>query len=178
MKDCESIRKSLDAWLDGELGGPEAGGVEGHLQECAACLEQKRRLERIQLMLKDSLEREASRLSFRSFWSGVEQRISARRPGYENLLARLRPLLQPQRLAWAAPLMILFLLAIFYSEPYFVAWRAGQSNLASVESIDTHGFNVAVFKESETKTTVIWLFDNQEDEETSSEEAEPARPSF
>ncbi len=38
------------------------------------------------------------------------------------------------------------------------------SNFASVESIDAHGRNVALLREDETKTTVIWLYQNQEGE--------------
>src|ERR1051325_2312839 len=70
------------------------------------------------------------------------------------------------RLAWAVPVAAVVLIALFSTVRYS-NWFA-PTNLASVESIDGHGFNVALLREAKTKTTVIWLFENQETEDDNS----------
>jgi len=62
----------------------------------------------------------------------------------------------------------------------FAKWPVdGQfSNYASVESIDTHGRNVALLREDETKTTIIWLYQDPEGENENVEEATKSGPAF
>jgi hypothetical protein len=67
------------------------------------------------------------------------------------------------------------LIGAFSLDSLWPAWRGrSQNNFAAVESIDAHGRNVALLREDNTKTTVIWLY-QEEDDDTS--EA-PAGPSF
>ncbi len=180
MKDCEAIESSLGAWLDGELDHSEAERVRIHVQECPSCLGEKERLERLQASLKGVLEGGASELAFEPFWDGVRQRILERKPWHARLWDWARPAFYPKRLAWAIPLVIVFFLGIFSLEQFFPGWRWGSNrgNVAAVDSIDGHGFNVAVFRESKTKTTVIWLFENLEDEDESSGESASTDSSF
>ena len=180
MMDCEAIKSSLGTWLDGELDHSEAERVRIHVQKCPSCIGEKERLERLQASLKGVLEGEASGLAFEPFWDGVRQRILERKPWHARLRDWARPVLYPQRLAWAIPLVIVFLLGIFSLEQFFPGWPWGSNrgNVAAVDSIDGHGFNVAVFRESKTKTTVIWLFENQEDEDESSGESTSTGSSF
>ena len=168
------MRKSLGAWLDRELGASDAAALQLHLQSCAACAAEKARLERMDASLKNVLEMEASQVAFEPFWAGVRQRIAEERPWRIRMIDWTRAFLTPPRLAWAVPAMIILLLGIFSLEKFFPGWPPvfGQTNLAAVEHIDGHGFNVALLREAKTKTTVIWLFDNQENENETS--AEPA----
>ncbi|MEK7783271.1 MAG: hypothetical protein AAB279_05025 [Candidatus Binatota bacterium] len=137
-------------------------------------------MERLQASLKGALEARASRLAFEPFWDGVHRRILEKRPWRDRLWDWVRPAIYPQRLAWAIPVVIVFLLGIISLEQFFPGWRWGssRSNATTVDSIDGHGLNVAVLRESKTKTTVIWLFENQEDEDESSKKSAPAEPSF
>lgn len=178
--DCEAIKSSLGAWLDGELSHPEAEQIRVHVQECPACFGEKEQLERLQASLKGALEARASRLAFEPFWDGVHRRILEKSPWRERLWDWVRPVIYPQGLAWAIPVVIVLLLGIFSYEQFFPGWRWGsnQSNVTTVDSIDGHGFNVALFRESKTKTTVIWLFENQEEDDESSKKSAPAEPSF
>ncbi|MGH7775486.1 MAG: zf-HC2 domain-containing protein [Candidatus Binatia bacterium] len=175
--DCEVVKRSLGAWLDGEMSHSEAGEIRGHLQECPLCLGEKTQLERLQTSLKSFLERRASKVDFDPFWHGVRERILEKRPWHVRLLDWARPALYPQRLAWAIPVVIVLLLGSLSLERFFPE-GASANNLTRVESIDSHGFNVALFRESETKTTVIWLFESQEEEDESSGEPSPSKPSF
>jgi predicted anti-sigma-YlaC factor YlaD len=174
IQDCQEIRQSLGAWLDRELGASDAADVQLHLQSCASCAAEKARLERIDSSLKSMLEKEASQVAFEPFWAGVRQRIAEERPWHDRIIDWARGFLTPPRLAWAVPAVIILLLGIFSLEKFFPGWPPvfGQTNLAAVEHIDGHGFNVALLREAKTKTTVIWLFENQESEDETS--AEPA----
>ena len=173
-RDCEEIKKSLGAWLDGELAAAEAGEIRLHLEECASCLAEKARLERIDSSLKDALEAKAAQVAFAPFWAGVGQRIAEERSWRLRLLDRAREAISSPRLGWAIPAVIILLLAVLSLDQFLPGWRwgFGQSNLAAVESIDGHGLNVALLRESKSKTTVIWLFENHEGEQENT--AEPA----
>ncbi len=177
IMDCEVVKRSLGAWLDGELSHSEAEKIRGHLQECRLCLGEKTQLEHLQASLKSFLERRASEVDFDPFWNGVRQRILEKKPWHVRLLDWVRPTLYPQRLAWAIPVVIVLLLGVLSMEQFFPE-VSSTNNLTRVESIDGHGFNVALFRESETKTTVIWLFESHEEEDESSGESTPSKPSF
>ena len=159
--------KRLGPWLDGELKPAEAAALKLHVEGCASCAGEKARLERLESALKSALETKAAQVAFAPFWAGVNRRIAQAQteqsPG-ERFLDWLRGWLSPPRLAWAVPAAIVLLLGIFSLQRY-ISDRFGQTNQAAVESIDGHGFNVALLREAKTKTTVIWLFDNQESED-------------
>jgi predicted anti-sigma-YlaC factor YlaD len=165
-RDCEEIRKSLGAWLDRELGASDAAEIADHLKSCAACAAEKAALEKLESALKQVLGTEAARVAFEPFWAGVRQRIAEHRSWRARVTDWARAVFAPPRLAWAVPAMIILLLGVLSLEQFFPGWRSGfgQTNLAAVESIDGHGFNVALLREAKTKTTVIWLFENQESE--------------
>jgi anti-sigma factor RsiW len=180
MTNCESIRESIGAWLDGELSSGESEGVRLHIAGCAACSETQRQLERLNSALKVQLVSEAARLEFMPFWRAVEQRISRRRPWHEELLERCRELFTAPRIAWSVPAVIALVLALFSVDAFWPGWRVGGSrnNFAAVESIDAHGRGVALLRENETKTTVIWLYQDEEGENEAAEDATKSGPAF
>jgi hypothetical protein len=170
MKHCADIKKSLGAWIDGEVAAAEAAEIQLHVQGCASCLDEKTRIERIEASLKSLLETRASAIAFDSFWAGVRRRIDEERPWPTRAGDWMRGVFSPPRLAWAVPTMVVMLVAALSLDQFFPGWRwaFGPTNVASVESIDSHGFNVALLREAKTKTTVIWLFENQESEDEAS----------
>jgi hypothetical protein len=153
MTDCETIRRLLGPWLDGELRQSDAERIGRHLQECTLCAEEKRRLERLQVSLKNFFEEKASGLLFEPFWDRLHQRISEKRSWHTQLWDWLSSAFYPRRVAWAIPAGILLLLVILSFEEYLPGWPGSPSkaNLTAVDSIDGHGFNVAVFRESRLK---------------------------
>ena len=171
--DCETVRRSLGVWLDGELSRDEAEKVGEHLEHCPSCLFEKARLERLQGSIKEILEERAREVAFEAFWHGVERRILERKPWQRQLLDRARSALWPRRLAWAIPAVVVFLIGVFSLADFYYKWtfRPNGTRMFRVESIDGHGLNMALFRESETRTLVIWLFQDQEDSDESSEES-------
>lgn len=174
MSPCASIQESLGAYLDAELSAAGSDAVRSHLAACPECAAAHRQLEKIQLTLGTMLAAEAARVEFAPFWRGVERRIAAQRSWHEDLIERLQAVFTAPRLAWAVPAVIVLALLTVTKWPL-----GGQSNnFASVDSIDAYGRNVALLREDETKTTIIWLYQNPEGENENVEEAPPSSPAF
>ena len=181
IKRCEDIRDRIGLWMDGELSRSGAEEVRVHLESCLACREERRQLEKLQASLKEVLVAGPSNVSFERFWSGVEQRINRKPVWRENFFRWFHDLLTPPQLAWLVPaVIILVLTGVFSFESLFPGSRLAvqRNNFAAVDSIDGFGRNVAVLRENETKTTIIWLYQNQEGEDESTGEKSDASPSF
>jgi anti-sigma factor RsiW len=170
---CEIAKEMLGAWLDGEVSASELREVEEHLAQCASCSREKARIERLEGALKGAFAAQAAELAFAPFWEGVQKRLAAEAPWHRRLSEWITDAFTPQSLAWVVPLVLVFVIGLFSVRQFFPGWPWGTAvaNLTLVESIDPHGRNVALFRESETRTTVIWLYPNQEGEDESSEDA-------
>jgi predicted anti-sigma-YlaC factor YlaD len=180
IKNCEEIKELLGAWLDGEIDAARAAAIQLHVRGCASCLNEKARLERLESLLKSVLETNASEVAFDAFWAGVRQRVADEKSWRTRAVDWLRGVFSPPRLAWAVPAMVVILVTALSLDQFFPGWRwvFGPTNVASVESIDGHGFNVALLREAKTKTTVIWLFENQENDDETSVEPVSGNASF
>jgi predicted anti-sigma-YlaC factor YlaD len=180
MKDCDSVRESIGTWLDGELNAAESEAVRVHVDGCVDCARTQRQLESIQRTLKQVLAAEAAQIEFLPFWHDVQRRINHKKPWHEELLDRASGLFSAARTAWAIPVVILLLLGIFSLDSDWSTWRFGatRNSFASVDSIDSHGHNVALLRENESKTTVIWLYQDQEGEDEAVEDTAKSGPAF
>jgi Putative zinc-finger len=180
MKTCDDIKPVLGAWLDGELGRSEAEEVRGHVSGCATCAEERRQLEKLQAAMKSIVATEAERIVFEPFWRGVQERINHRRAWRVELFDWVRSGVGAPSLVWAIPAVIGVLIAVISLKPFWpgLRWGMPQNNFAAVESIDAHGRNVALLREDETKTTVIWLYQNPEGENETTKEPAQSGPSF
>ena len=177
MNECERIEKSIGPWLDHELSAAASEVVRAHVTACSRCSEARQRLERIDCALSSLLVDEAPRIEFASFWRELEQRIKQKRPWHKRLLEQAGDWTSAPRAAWAVPALIAVLIALLSYQSYFPIWRS-RTNFATVESIDSYGRNVALLREDESKTTVIWLYQNQEGDDEAAEETPPAGPAF
>jgi hypothetical protein len=180
MTPCENIKKSIGPWLDGELGHSDAESVRAHLNACVGCAATCGQWEKIQSTLKDMLAAEAASVDFTSFWREVQGRIHGRQAWHEIVLDRCRAIFSTPRSAWAVPAIILLLLSFISVDSFWPGWRAGsaRSTFAVVDSIDAHGRSVALLREDETKTTVIWLYEVEEGEHETAEDTPTSGPAF
>ena len=180
MKDCDDIREFLGAWLDGELNPSEAETVRSHVAGCADCAEERRQLEKLQVAMKSVVSTASGRIVFEPFWRGVRERIERNRPWHVEMMDWLRSALEAPALVWAVPAMIVvFIVGLSFNSIWpGLRWWGQRNNYAAVESIDAHGRNVALLREDDTKTTVIWLYQNPEGENETSEEPAQSGPSF
>lgn len=176
MSQCDGIQESIGRWLDGEMKASDSEAVRSHVENCLDCGVARHRLEKIHTTLGGLLRAEASQLEFAPFWREVRRRIDEERPWHEELIGRVRYHLTAPRLAWAVPAAIILVLGFVSLAKWPV--RGQVSNYASVESIDTHGRNVALLREDETKTTIIWLYQNPEGENENVEDTTNSGPAF
>jgi anti-sigma factor RsiW len=180
MTHCENVRELLGAWLDGELNPGDASSIQLHVDQCAACNRERQQLDRLQSVIAGVVGAGAAEIAFEPFWQGVQQRISERSTWRARLPGWFESAFSPLRLAWAVPAVIALLLGLLSLESLVPSWRqeAQRNNFASVESIDAYGRNVALFRDNDTNTTVIWLYQNQEGEDDSSGEPTETGHSF
>jgi putative zinc finger protein len=177
MNECERIEDSIGRWLDGELNAAESEQVRAHVAGCANCGAAQQRFEKIERALSNVLVAEAPNIQFAPFWRELERRIDDKTPWHKELLDWARGWVGTPRSAWAVPALIAVLLAVFSYESYFPFWRS-RNNSATVVSIDAYGRNVALLREDESKTTVIWLYQNQEGDDEAAEETPQPGPAF
>jgi anti-sigma factor RsiW len=177
MKNCEDIAESLGVWLDGELSLADAEVIRLHLEGCALCEGKRRQLENLNSSLKSLLDASLPRVALEPFWRGVQERIAAKRTWRQQVMESIRSGLTGPAGAWAVPAAIVIVLAVL-SVDALRKFATQRNNFAAVESIDAYGRNVALWREDETKTTVIWLYHNQEGEDESSGENTETGPSF
>jgi anti-sigma factor RsiW len=179
MKDCHNAKAAIGPWLDGELAAKDAEKVRLHLEECAACADERRQLERLHRTLQYTMAAKQSEIDFEPFWRGVQYRIINEKSWHRQLSGWLHDFFGEQRLAWAVPAAIILVLAFASLNSFIPGWKSGapRDNSAAVESIDAHGRNVALLREDDTKTAVIWLYQNQESDDEPAENAE-GKPSF
>jgi hypothetical protein len=180
MSTCAEIRESIGVWLDGELSGAGADAVRLHLQECPACGEERRQLEKLNVAMKGVFESGEFGPDAAPFWQDLQRRIGARRPWHAELIDWAGPLFRAPAFAWVVPAVIVILIGVLYFDPIFSGWsvRAPRNSFAAVESIDTYGRSVALLRENETKTTVIWLYQNPYGESEASGETVDKSPAF
>jgi anti-sigma factor RsiW len=175
MRNCEDIAESLGVWLDGELSLADAEVIRLHLESCAQCDGKRRQLEKLHSSLKSLLGSNLPQLALEPFWRGVQERIAEKRTWRQEVTEWIHSAFAGPAVAWAVPAAIVIILAVL-SVDSLRKLATPRNNFAAVESIDAHGRNVALWREDETKTTVIWLYHNQEGEnESSGENTETGR---
>ena len=180
MNTCVEIREFIGAWLDGELSGAGADAVRLHLETCLVCGEERRQLEKLNTAMKDVFESEDYRLDAQLFWHGLRQRIAANRPWHSDLAEWAGPIFRAPSFGWAVPAVIVLLIGALYFGSFLPGWSvlAPRNNFATVESIDAYGRNVALLREHESKTTVIWLYQNPDNENEAPGETSDKGPAF
>lgn len=177
MSECERIERMLEPWLDGELSGTDVALVREHVGGCPRCGAAQQRSERLGAALSRVLVADAPKLEFAPFWHGIERRIHEHTPWHQELVDRARGWFPAPRAAWAIPALIAVLIGVFSYESYFPLGKP-RNNLATVESIDSYGRSVALLREDESKTTVIWLYQTPEGDDEAVEETPQPGPAF
>jgi predicted anti-sigma-YlaC factor YlaD len=177
MSECERIEQLIERWIDDELKGADEAIVRAHLGGCGRCRAAQRDLEQLGATLESVLVTNAPKLEFAPFWRGIEQRLHDQIPWHQGLLERARGWFGTPRAAWAIPTIIAVLIGVLSYESYLPIGRP-RNHLTTVESIDSHGRSVALLREDESRTTVIWLYQNPEDDDEAAEETPQPGPAF
>jgi anti-sigma factor RsiW len=162
--------------MDGELPTRQGLDIEAHLGNCSACREEKSRLEWLETSLEKTLKAEGAAVSFASLRAETYRRILEHRPSRHRIAERLAPVRFPRPAAWALSAAAVIVMVLV--GPALLERISGprNGNGAAVDSIESYGSNVVLFREARTKTTVIWLFESP-GENGDQEELEGETPS-
>jgi anti-sigma factor RsiW len=180
MSTCPETRDSLGRWLDGELPAERAEAVRAHLEACFACAEERRQLEKLDGAVRSFFSAEAASIDPAHFWRGVQQRLESNSPLYKHWLDRVAAAWRAPSFAWSVPAVLALLIGALYFDVFTRPWTSGgaRSSFATVESIDAYGRNVALWRDSESKTTVIWIYQMPESEDEGAVEVPEKGPAF
>jgi predicted anti-sigma-YlaC factor YlaD len=150
---CEQAVDLIGPFADDELNRDRAHALEVHLQNCPSCQNELNSIKKLKELIAFALEEE----------------VRLADPG--DLAQRVGKIIdsaRPRRSIWSQPVWacaaIAFLVAIGFMvsqrEP-LLKWFGEKKNDAVVEEIQTPGTVLALWREPESRTTVIWLFDDQ-----------------
>jgi hypothetical protein len=164
---CRETRPLLPLFFDGELEARQMRTVALHSTRCAECEGELRQLERLQDALVAEVGAQLEGMDLGRVWQGVAPRLDSPAVGVFRRwtrrwelpdLSRLRPV--PAFAALAAAC----LLAIFLWQ-----WNAGHAptelassdNSAILDSVESNVGSLAVLREPETNTMVLWITDGE-----------------
>lgn len=158
----------MPLFLDGELDARQMREVALHSTRCGECEQELRSMEHLQDLIVRRVEEEIAQVDLGLVWANVGPRLAAaRRPWHERLRERWDEIgprwqtLAPVSAAAAAAAVLAVLLWQSQQpgvEP--IRW-ASADNSANIESMQSNVESVALLREPETNTTVLWITDNE-----------------
>jgi anti-sigma factor RsiW len=164
---CSSVSKLLEKYFDREVTDKERLLVESHLQSCLPCRDALMSMEGLRTLIKSPVEEAVQQEDFPWVWQKIDREIRSQEEGswWQSLRSwmGLSPLFKKKvwipAVATIAILLFISTQAIFKKIPSY-------SETSVVEYIESETYNIMVYESEKTKTTMIWLFD-EEDQESS-----------
>ena len=167
---CREASNLLPLFVDGELDSRQMRAIALHGTRCGTCESELRRMNRLQELVAESISSQVDEIDFTDFWAGVERRLgTVRVPWWQRAAAWWSAGEQwwPRRLpafAAAAAIVALMLLLFGRTQPTSQPGArqiAAVDNAASIEALETDVDSVAVLSDPETRTTVLWVTDDE-----------------
>jgi anti-sigma factor RsiW len=162
---CSSIATLLERYFDQESSEHETIRVEEHLQECRACQESLRLRQGIRGAVKQPVDEAADKEDFPWMWQNIQREIRLREePSFWESLRTwldISPLFRKK--VWIPALATVAIL-VFLVVPTLFKKIPSPSVLSVVEYVDSPSYNVMVYESEKSNVAVIWLFDGEEEE--------------
>ena len=170
---CREASNLLPLFLDGELDPRQMRAVAMHSMRCDTCESELKGMERIQLLVSDTVKKRVDDIDFSQLWSAIEQRIvdvrvpwtTRVRAWWEGLQIDL-DMRVPAMIAAAAMAALVF---GWYARQPDVTQLIDAPQLAHVdneavseaamESLETTFDNVDFFNDAANNATVVWVSD-------------------
>lgn len=163
---CREALNLLPLFFDGELDPRQMRAVALHGARCGTCEGELRHMNRLQELVSEGVTAVVDEIDFTDFWVGIERQLGAVRfPWWQRARAwwsagrRQWPLPLPVFAAAAAIVALVLLLFARAQQPATPAMVA-IDNGASIDSLDADVDSVAVISDPETRTTVLWVSDD------------------
>lgn len=164
---CRETRPLLPLFFDGELEARQMRAVALHSTRCADCEGELRQLETVQDALVAQIASQIEGIDLSRVWQGVAPRLE--RPA-SGVFRRWTKRWEPPRLSWLRPapafaaLAAACLLAVFlwqWNPAHGPTEVASGDNSAILDSVESNVGSLAVLREPETNTMVLWITDGE-----------------
>ncbi len=170
MKDsCSAVSKLLEKYFDQEVTGEEKSLVETHLLDCEACQEVLRSMAELRNLVRAPVEEAVEREDFQWIWQKIERGIrSEEKPTFwETLQAWLQIFPLFPKKVWI-PAMAVVAIILVITVPLFFKKNSSLLNQSVIEYVESQTHNVMIYESENKKVTVIWLFEGQAKENSTS----------
>jgi anti-sigma factor RsiW len=166
MKDsCSTISPILEKYFDLQATDEERALVERHLPDCQACHERLRLLEGLRDAIKTPVDDALKEEMFPWVWEKIERGIrQERKPSWWESLRSwldLSPWLRKR--VWI-PAMATAIVLLFVTGQIIFKKTPSYSEASVVEYVESETHNVMVYQLEKPKITVIWVFEEPEEE--------------
>ncbi len=165
---CNSVSELLEKYVDREVTEQERALVETHLQDCSSCRDDLKSLEGLSNVMKVSLGEMAREEEFDRVWLKVRRglRSEEKRSWWEAFRSGLGLSILLRKRVWV-PAVAAILVLLFATVPLLTKKSPSLPADFGVEYVESKTNNVMVY-EVGPAVTVIWLFEGDEEEATSS----------
>ena len=168
-RECPSISRLLEKYFDQEVTPEERSLVEGHLPDCSACRMALDTMQNLRILIKKPVEEAVGKESFPWVWEKIEKGIQQKeRPGLWNFLKSwldVTPLLKRKILI---PAVAAAVILILITAPLLYKKMSSYPGPSVVEYVESETYNVMVYELETPQVTVIWLFEDPEEESSTS----------
>jgi anti-sigma factor RsiW len=170
MKDpCSSISQLLERYFDREVTDRERALVESHLLDCLNCHERLKLLEGLREAIKNPVDEALKEETFPWVWERIERGIRLeRRPSWHESFRSWLALFPFFRKKVWIPAVATILVLFFVTAQIFFKKFPSYSGASVVEYVESETHNVMVYDLEKAKVTVIWVFEEPEEETFSS----------
>jgi hypothetical protein len=164
---CRETRPLLPLFFDGEIEPRQMRAIALHSTRCSDCEGALRRLERLQDALMAEVSSRLEEVDLSRVWDGVAPRLDAPRRSGSLGWKTWWP---ARDLRWMRPAPALTALAAGCLLAIFLwQWNAGHpsnelasiDNSAILDSVESNVGSLAVLREPETNTMVLWITDGE-----------------
>jgi anti-sigma factor RsiW len=162
---CSSISNLLEKYFDQEVTDKEKLLVESHLQDCAACQDALKSMEKLRTLIKVPVEEALQKEDFPWVWQNIERkiRLQEKQPWWQSIHSWLdiSPLFK--RKVWI-PAVATAAVLLFITTQIIFKNTSSYPDASVVEYVESETNNVMVYDLEKAKVTVIWLFEGPEEE--------------
>jgi anti-sigma-K factor RskA len=155
----------LEKYFDQEATDKERLLVESHLQDCVDCRDALKSMEELRALIKSPVEEALQKEDFPWVWQNIERkiRLQEKQPWWQSIRSWLdiSPLFK--RKVWI-PMVVTAVVLLSITTQIFLKNTSSYPDASVVEYVEGGTNNVMVYDLEKANVTVIWLFEEPEEE--------------